>query len=115
MSPDREGSRGGVDDDRREGRIFGDEQDVTPAPLQALDGDFVAAAAGNSNEPKVLRIAFRTAETSFDPAKINDIYSIAVTAHVFEAPYAYDYLAKPARILVLIVPTGCPSASAVSL
>jgi ABC-type transport system substrate-binding protein len=49
-------------------------------------------------ERKVLRIAFRTAESSFDPAKINDIYSIGVTSHIFEALYAYDPLARPARI-----------------
>jgi ABC-type transport system substrate-binding protein len=58
-----------------------------------------AVLAGNSNEPKVLRIAFRTAETSFDPAKINDIYSIAVTGHIFEALFAYDHLARPAKIV----------------
>jgi ABC-type transport system substrate-binding protein len=57
-----------------------------------------AAQAAPSAAPKVLKLAFRTAETSFDPAKVNDIYSIAVTAHIFEAPYAYDYLANPARI-----------------
>ena len=68
-----------------------------------------AAFADNSNEPKllptqeakplkVLRLAFRTAETGFDPAKINDIYSLAVNSHIFEALYAYDHLARPAKI-----------------
>ena len=47
---------------------------------------------------KVLRLAFRTAETGFDPAKVNDIYSLAVNSHIFEALYAYDHLARPAKI-----------------
>jgi ABC-type transport system substrate-binding protein len=46
----------------------------------------------------VLRLAFRTAETGFDPAKVNDIYSLAVLAHIFEGLYAFDYLAQPAKI-----------------
>jgi ABC-type transport system substrate-binding protein len=56
------------------------------------------AHAQNSEPTKVLRIAFRVAETTFDPAKINDIYSIAVTGHIFEALYAYDHLARPAKV-----------------
>ena len=36
---------------------------------------------------KVLRYAFEVAETSFDPVKINDLYSRTVTPHIFEAPY----------------------------
>ncbi|MBK7615135.1 MAG: bicyclomycin resistance protein [Burkholderiales bacterium] len=50
---------------------------------------------------KVLRVAFRTAETSFDPSQINDLYSRTVTPHIFEALYEYDPLAKPARIVPL--------------
>jgi ABC-type transport system substrate-binding protein len=57
-----------------------------------------AQAPVNGEPLKVLRLAYRTAETSFDPAKINDIYSLAVTSHIFEALYAYDHLARPAKI-----------------
>jgi ABC-type transport system substrate-binding protein len=57
-----------------------------------------AQAPVNGEPIKVLRLAYRTAETSFDPAKINDIYSLAVTSHIFEALYAYDHLARPAKI-----------------
>ena len=42
--------------------------------------------------PKVMRYAFLSAETSFDPARISDLYSRIVTAHVFDALYKYDYL-----------------------
>ncbi|HVE90548.1 MAG TPA: ABC transporter substrate-binding protein [Burkholderiaceae bacterium] len=47
---------------------------------------------------KVLRYAFEVAETGFDPAAINDLYSRIVTSHIFESPYCYDYLARPYEI-----------------
>ncbi|MBP7914329.1 MAG: ABC transporter substrate-binding protein [Vitreoscilla sp.] len=53
------------------------------------------ARAQEAAPQKVLRYAFRTAETSFDPTQINDIYSRTVTAHIFEALYTYDHLARP--------------------
>src|SRR5262249_32257213 len=55
-----------------------------------------------AEEPKVLRYAFRIAETGFDPVKLSDIYSRTVTGHIFEGLYTYDYLARPARIVPLI-------------
>ena len=48
--------------------------------------------------PKVFRYAFPIAETGFDPAQISDIYSRTVTPHIFEAPYTYDHLARPALL-----------------
>src|SRR5688500_14245342 len=48
--------------------------------------------------PKVLRYAFEVAETSFDPVKINDLYSRTVTPHIFEAPYKFDHLTRPVKI-----------------
>ncbi|MEK8030901.1 ABC transporter substrate-binding protein [Ideonella sp. DXS29W] len=56
-----------------------------------------ARADEPSDSPKTLRYAFRVAETSFDPSQINDIYSRIVTAHIFEALYTYDHLARPAK------------------
>jgi ABC-type transport system substrate-binding protein len=47
---------------------------------------------------KVLRIAFPAAESSFDPAQIGDRYSFNVTNAIFEAPLAYDFLARPYRL-----------------
>ena len=41
-----------------------------------------AAAADSDAAPqKVLRYAFLIAETSFDPAKTNDVYSRTITSH----------------------------------
>jgi len=60
---------------------------------------------------KVLRYAFRVAETSFDPSQIQDIYSRTVTGHIFEAPYTYDHLARPATFKPLTA-TALPAHSA---
>ena len=48
--------------------------------------------------PKVLRYAFPAAETGFDPVQVSDIYSHIVTAHIFDAPLAYDPLARPFKL-----------------
>jgi ABC-type transport system substrate-binding protein len=56
------------------------------------------AATPAADAPRVLRYAFVAAETSFDPAKISDLYSRIVTSHVFAAPYKYDYLARPYKM-----------------
>jgi ABC-type transport system substrate-binding protein len=75
----------------------------------------VLAAANALAQPaepkKVLKLAFRVAETSFDPAKINDIYSRTITPHIFEALYQYDHLARPAKIKPLLA-DGMPVGSA---
>ncbi len=57
-----------------------------------------AVAAAQPVAPKVLRYAFQIAETGFDPAQISDTYSRTITPHIFEAPYAYDYLARPVKV-----------------
>ncbi len=70
------------------------------------------AQAAPTNEPKkVLKHAFRTAETSFDPAAISDLYSRTVTPHIFEALYTYDHLARPAKIKPLLA-AAMPEVSA---
>lgn len=58
---------------------------------------FGAQAAAEAPK-KVLRYAFLIAETGFDPAQVSDLYSRIITAHIFEAPYTYDHLARPAKI-----------------
>lgn len=68
-------------------------------------------SAAQAPGPKVLRVAFRVAETGFDPAQINDIYSRTITPHIFEALYQYDPLARPSRVRPLTA-DGMPEASA---
>jgi ABC-type transport system substrate-binding protein len=66
---------------------------IAAALLAAL-----ASAAVAQAPPKVLRYAFRVAETGFDPAQVFDIYSRTVTPHIFEGLYGYDHLARPWKI-----------------
>jgi ABC-type transport system substrate-binding protein len=47
---------------------------------------------------KVLRYAFRVAETGFDPVQINDLYSSIILAHIFDPPLTIDYLARPFKV-----------------
>ena len=53
---------------------------------------------GGSAKDKVLRYAFDVAETSADPQKISDIYSIFVVSAIFDSPLDYDYLARPLKL-----------------
>ena len=75
------------------------------APL-ALALPRPAAAAAK----KVLKLAFRGAETSFDPAKISDLYSRVITGTIFEAPYGYDHLARPVKVIPVLA-DGMPEVS----
>ncbi len=60
---------------------------------------------------KTLRYALKNAETGFDPVRLSDIYSRTLTAHIFEALYTFDPLARPTRIVPLIA-SGEPEISA---
>jgi ABC-type transport system substrate-binding protein len=71
----------------------------------------LVAVAQTSGEKKVLRYAFPTAETGFDPAQISDLYSRTVTPHIFEALYQYDPLARPVKVRPLTA-DGMPTHSA---
>jgi ABC-type transport system substrate-binding protein len=62
-------------------------------------GAVLPSGALAAEPEKVLRYAFSGTETGFDPAQINDLYSADVIGHIFEAPYEYDYLARPAKIV----------------
>jgi ABC-type transport system substrate-binding protein len=64
----------------------------------AARSDEPADPAARGGAPKVLRYAFRVAETGFDPAQITDLYSRILAANIFEAPYEYELLARPVRL-----------------
>lgn len=70
---------------------------LAQGPAAATAG--AVAATAPAAAPKVLRYAFRVAETGFDPAQISDLYSRIVVANLLEAPLAYDYLARPAKVV----------------
>ncbi len=77
----------------------------------ALLAAVVSLTAAAAEERKILRLAFTKAETSLDPARIVDLYSRNLTAHIFEALYQYDHLARPSKIKPLTA-DGMPEASA---
>jgi ABC-type transport system substrate-binding protein len=61
--------------------------------------------------PKVLRYSFPAGETGFDPAQVSDLYSRTVLAHIFDALYRFDYLARPVKV-VPNTAAGMPEVSA---
>ena len=84
--------------------------------LAALLGALVLPLAHTAEPPadaapqKVLHLGLRNAETGFDPAQINDLYSRQVTAHIFESLYTYDHLARPYKLKPLTA-EGQPQSS----
>jgi oligopeptide transport system substrate-binding protein len=58
-----------------------------------------APGAPAADPAKVLRVAFLSAETGFDPQASGDLYSNHINRAIFDAPYTYDYLARPYRIV----------------
>ena len=54
-------------------------------------------------EKKVLKIAFRAAETGFDPQRIEDRYSVGICENIFDSLLTYDWLARPVKLMPQIV------------
>ena len=50
---------------------------------------------------KVVRQVFPAAETGFDPAGVQDLYSATIEQAVFETLLTYDYLARPSKLVPL--------------
>ena len=61
----------------------------------ALHGAALAAA----DPAKVLHLAFEAADDGFDLIKTNSLYSNWLAEGVFESLLAYDYLARPAKLM----------------
>jgi ABC-type transport system substrate-binding protein len=57
------------------------------------------AAARSGGRARTLRLAMNTAESGFDPPRVGDATSIMVVSHIFEAPLAWDPLARPAKLV----------------
>ena len=67
------------------------------AAIALASGAKLACAQADPN--KVLRVTFPVAETGFDPQASNDLYSNHINRAMFEAPYRYDHLARPYKIV----------------
>ena len=71
----------------------------TAAPLALAAPGLRAAPSRNGG--KTLRIASPVAETGFDPAGVQDLYSATIEQMLFETLLTYDYLARPAKLVPL--------------
>src|SRR5207249_1577421 len=60
---------------------------------------FGAAPIWAADSHKVLRYVFSAAETGFDPAGAQDLYSGTIEQAIFETLLTYDYLARPAKLV----------------
>jgi ABC-type transport system substrate-binding protein len=69
--------------------------------LSCLSG--IAGTSAMAAEPKVLRFAFRSVETGFDPQRVDDVYSSAVCSEIFESLLEFDYFARPVRLVPGVV------------
>ena len=65
--------------------------------VAAIPGQRVRAA-GEAAPADTLRVAFRAAETGFDPVQISDANSSMVASSIFESPLTFDYLARPVKL-----------------
>jgi len=57
-----------------------------------------AANAQNPPQEKVLRYAFKVAETGFDPVQVTDLYSKVILGGILDAPLEYDFGARPFKL-----------------
>ena len=78
-----------------------DRRTWTAGALSAMALPRARGAMPEGGSGNVLRVPLVSAETGFDPVRVSDIYSLAVTAHIFEAPYRYTPLATPVKVSTL--------------
>ena len=77
-------------------------RDFTKALALVPAAASITAAAQPANGDgglKVLRYAFRVAESGFDPAQVQDFYSSNIIANIFDPPLTYDFVARPAKVI----------------
>jgi ABC-type transport system substrate-binding protein len=88
------------------------------AAAAAVPAARAQSGARGGNRPKVLRYAFRVAETGFDPAQVNDLYSSTVISNIFDAPLTYDFLARPVKVVpntAVALPDSSPDFTTLTL
>ena len=70
--------------------------------LLAILALFLGCARPNADAAdmnKVVRTAFRVAESNFDPVRISDRYSSFIIEAIFDSLLSYDYLARPVKLV----------------
>ncbi len=74
-------------------------QGLATALLFGLSSCLAQAAEPAASAPeKVLRVAYRQAETGFDPAYVTDLYSRNILANIFDTPLRFSYLKRPYQL-----------------
>ena len=71
------------------------------AAIVVLAWACIATIAHAADPGKVLRTVFPAAETGFDPAGVQDLYSATIEQMLFETLLTYDYLARPSKLVPL--------------
>ncbi len=71
---------------------------VTLSAICALTAVPAPRALAAADPGKVVRFAFETAESGFDPVRVSDGNSSTVIEAIFERLLTYDYLARPAKL-----------------
>ena len=69
--------------------------------LSCLGFICIAGAALAADPNKVIHHVFTAAETGFDPAGAQDLYSGSIEQVIFETLLTYDYLARPSKLVPL--------------
>ena len=73
---------------------------VATGALVALACAAAASPPAAAADPhKIIRYVFPAAETGFDPAGAQDLYSGTIEQAIFETLLTYDYLARPAKLV----------------
>ena len=75
-----------------------DRRTWTAAALGALALPGAVRGGAPEGGGNILRVAFESPETGFDPARFGDLYSNRVHAHIFESLYRYDLFAAPVKV-----------------
>ncbi len=71
-------------------------------PAAQATGPVPAEVPAEVPADRVLHVEIPAAETTLDPAAIQDLYSCQIASALFEGLLTYDYLARPARIVPLL-------------
>ena len=80
---------------RTHGQLFG----LVVKALFVINVALASIPAHATAANDTLHVVFSTAETGFDPQTLSDTYSWTVANSIFDAPYKYDYFARPLRIV----------------
>jgi ABC-type transport system substrate-binding protein len=80
--------------------FIGGALSALPAVPALASGAGEGAGDRAGSHGRVLHLAFTTPETTFDPPQTNsDSNTNILLAQIFEAPLAFDYLARPVRLV----------------